>query len=621
METIRLTLGNYPVQKYEIFVENPTECSLYSASELAKYLHKATGAALPIVYKKSGAPKFVLSFAEKLKDGFEIKFDGDDLLLTGNNERSLLYAVYELLERIGWRFFSSQSAYRSIEKGPHLYACEKLISSGDVQIPSDVCIKQEAVIDYRDGFSFAVKDPDFCAKMRINAQTWETREITAQFGGAKTFSGRAGHTFSPLVPIAEYGKTNPEFFAEIDGVRKVNGTNWDNSPQLCLTNFDSVPVVIESLKKLMQEKPSAEYVSVSQNDNRLFCQCEKCKKSYEKFGYFGTLINYVNEVAQEFEKFYPTIKIHTYAYSGTDDVNETVRAHKNIMVQYCPSKACRNHTLDDPNCPVNARIYKDLQTLAKVTDEVFIYDYRACLKYSMLTFTDYFKLRQSMKAYVDCNVKGIFSEMCIHTLNQPTLEELRAYLFGKLTWNPYMSDEEYNRHMNEFLRGYYGEGWQYIREYLEKWCSLDEKMHYTSFYAPMIGDDLKYLRDENGNIRFADFVKKEELKSFCDWVNERLDRAKELAVGGEKERIEIVRTSIIWYELFHTMKGVMENGTEEEKTEMTARCKNLCSRMRKYQMKYTTFIAMGNITYMYDDFSMPVSEWRYVGNIAGDSLD
>ena len=34
-------------------------------------------------------------------------------------------------------------------------------------------------------------------------------------------------------------------------------------------------------------------------------------------------------------------------------------------------------------------------------------------------------------------------------------------------WNPYMSEEEYNRHMNEFLEAYYGAGWVYIRQYIQ----------------------------------------------------------------------------------------------------------------------------------------------------------
>ncbi len=620
-KTIQITFAGKEAASYPIYVKRQSECSVYAAAELNKYLFRATGKAMTVVYEKPDCAHILLDYADEIKDGFSIRFQDGNLLLTGNNVRSVLYAVYELLEKIGWRFFAAQAAYRSIAKGKALYECEKLLAQSDTDIPDTFSTEQEAVIDYRDGFCFAVKDADFCAKMRLNSETWETRELTAQFGGARRFAGSNGHTFKDLLPIEKYGKSHPEFFAEIDGKRKVDGKDWWSAPQWCLTNYDSVPYVLESMRALMKKYPDAEYISVSQNDNKLFCECENCKKSKEKYGGFGTLINYVNKIAEGFEKEYPRVKIHTFVYWGTDDVNDSVRAHKNVMAQWCPSTQCRNHALSDPSCAINRKLYAKLKMLSKVVDEIFIYDYRQCLKYAMLTLTDLFTLRESMRAYAESNVKGIFAEMCIHALKQPTMEELRAYLFGKLTWNPYMSDEEYNRHIDEFLEGYYGKGWRHIREYLEKWCALDPKMHYTSFQGVIITDDLKYARDEKGDIRFADFMPKEKVKDFCALLNGELDKAKELAEGGEIERIEIIRSSLIWYELFHTMKDVMQGDDEEKKAEMTKRCRDLCSRMREHMMKYTIFIGMSNITYMYDDFSMPVSDWNYQGNIAGDGLN
>jgi hypothetical protein len=50
--------------------------------------------------------------------------------------------------------------------------------------------------------------------------------------------------------------------------------------------------------------------------------------------------------------------------------------------------------------------------------------------------------------------------------------ELRTYLLAKLMWNPYMSEEEYDMHMNEFLKAYYGPGWVYIRKFIDKTTEL-----------------------------------------------------------------------------------------------------------------------------------------------------
>ncbi len=617
-------LGKRWIQDYQIVVKNRTECTLYAASELVNYVFKATGKSLATVFEKDGAPAIFIDCGKGFDDGFKIYFKNGDLYLVGNNERSALYAVYELLERIGWRFFAAEMAFRSLEVGEYMYPCEAFLSKTDVFLSEDLNIEQNAVIAYRDGWTFAFKDSDFCAKARINAQTWETREMGAKFGGVRRFAGIEGHTFAKLLPLEEFGNTRPEFFAEIDGKRaSIGAKEWQRgltnltAPQFCLTNYASVPYVVDKLKEWKEKEPQGEYVSVSQNDNQLFCQCENCKKSYEKYGKFGTLILYVNEVAKELEKFYPDLKIQTYSYWGTDDVTDRVKAHKNVVVQWCPVKVCRNHPLNDENCPLNKWHYDRLKTLSKVTDNIFIFDYRSCLKHSMLLFTDLFTLRETMKTYADLHVTGIYSEICLETLNQPTFEELKAYLFGKLAWNPYMSDEEYNRHINEFLEHYYGKGWGHVREFLEKWCSIDPKMHYTSFYGSLVTDDLKPIFNERGEPIEAKFVPDGELQEFLAYANGLFDKAAALATKAQKTRIEIARTSLLWYELFHTMDEIMAGDDEDLKEKTKKKVFELCKRMRLYQLKYTNGIGMKNITYMYDDFSIPVSKWNYTGGIAG----
>lgn len=622
---VGVKLGKHGIEEYQIVVKKRTECTLYAATELVSYVFKATGKSLAIVFEKGEKPAIIIDCGWDFNDGFQMYFNGGDLFLTGKNERSALYAVYELLERIGWRFFASEMSFRGLETGDHMLPCEEFLPKTDVCLPEDLNVEQNAVIAYRDGWSFATKDSAFCAKLRLNSHTWEVRKMDERYGGAREFAGQEGHTFLKLLPITEFGNSHPEFFAEIDGKRASVGTReWQESlshyqtPQFCLTNYKSVPYVVDKLKEWKEQAPNAEYISVSQNDNQYFCQCEKCKKSYEKYGKFGTLILYVNEVAKEMEKLYPELKIQTYSYWGTDDVTDCgIKAHKNVVVQWCPVKLCRNHALNDENCALNKLHYERLKTLSKITDNIFIFDYRHCLKYALLTFTDFFNLRETMKTYAELNVTGIYSELCVQTLNQPTFEELRAYLFGKLTWDPYMSDEEYNRHINEFLEYYYGKGWKYIREYLEAWCAIDPKMHYTSFYGSLVTDDLKPVFYENGEPVEGQFVPEGKLQDFLVYANKLLDRAKEQATKGQKTRIEIARTSLLWYELFHTMDAIMAGDDERAKEATKKKVFSLCERMRLYQLKYTNGIGMKNITYMYDDFSIPVSQWNYTGGIAG----
>ena len=71
-----------------------------------------------------------------------------------------------------------------------------------------------------------------------------------------------------------------------------------------------------------------------------------------------------------------------------------------------------------------------------------------------------------MRFYADNNVVSMFPQGNSQG-RSGEFGELRSYLLAQLMWNPYMSEEEYNRHMNEFLAAYYGEGWKFVREYID----------------------------------------------------------------------------------------------------------------------------------------------------------
>ena len=624
---MKVLIGNNDIKNYVIVL--PQSCGAaetYAASELIHYLREVTGSTLGMM--TWGNYDYEIRFVQGDKnsltvDGFHIYRTGNSLTFAYGGGRGAIYAVYAFLEKaVGVRFYAQGLAYRGWEKGTWMRAIEKIPTDGTTVIPDDFELKEKPAFYYRDGTTHALVHEEWCAKMRLNGETWDRKWMDPYLGGdgAVRFAnkGGGGHTFLHLVSTKEYAQTHPEYFAEIDGKRVTTAKHIMFEPQLCLTNKELVPLIVEKLKTSLRENPDKKMVSVSPNDNGNYCQCKNCQASYEKYGKFGTLLKFVSEIAQELEKDYPETLVHTYMYTGCTDVNESVKGHKNVLVQYCPTKLCKCHALDDPTCPINRSVYEKIQTLGKVVEHVFIYDYRSCLKYSLFLYPDLFTLRETMRAYAENKVKGIYSELCIHAAQQPTFEELRAYLYAKLCWNPYMSQEEYEYHMDDFLESFYGKNWRYIKEFLIKWCQFGKTHHFPAFSSPMVDENLKYVRDESGNVKFCDIIPKDEIRSFCKWANEQFDKALEGVKWTQKMHLEIARTCVIWYELFHTMDDILENGTEEEKTAVIAKNRDLCSRMRRYCMKYTTYIGMTNQQRMYDDFSLSPSKWNYVGNIAGE---
>ena len=83
---------------------------------------------------------------------------------------------------------------------------------------------------------------------------------------------------------------------------------YDTEP--CLTNPDVLEIVTEAVLAELKPHPRRENISVSQNDNDQYCRCAKCAALDEREGTpMGSLLTFVNAVADEVAKQYPQVKV------------------------------------------------------------------------------------------------------------------------------------------------------------------------------------------------------------------------------------------------------------------------------------------------------------------------
>lgn len=605
-------IGNKSIDKFSVY-RRGGECIDYAANQLCEYIKRAIGVSLDVTgERKSG--QIVLSADERTeKDGFTIACRGGELYITGGSERGVLYGVYEFLEKfIGWRFFAAESCYRGTETGAYLAPVEKLLAPETNEIPEGYEYTTAPVIKFRDIFGHATVKEDWCTKNRLNGDIWKLKNTPAYMGGTETFATDGGHSFDRLIPEAEYMPVHPEYFALVEGKR----TGGPMS-QLCLTADGLAEEVARRVLEIAETHPEAKYISVSQNDNNNFCRCPKCRAEEERVGRGNLLFAFVNKVAKIVGKSRPDVKIHTYAYESTIDDNP-IKLEPNVLLQFC-LRYCHCHALDDPDCSVNARVRSRIKNARDCCSELFIYDYRSSEAYVPLLLPNIFKLRDDMRFLADSGVVGMYAETDIFCQNSPATEELRNYVTARLMWNPYMSDEEFNRHINEFLEGYYGKGWKHIRRFLEIYEKESSRSHIDSVSSANVLDGAQGWFENGRNVRCVT-IPRECVNGVCAKLEAELQKAYKITAEGrtleestELPRIRMLYAFTMWYRLYHTMEKIMESGTEEEKKRAVADNRELCSIMRRYCMKYTVFTAMTETTEMFRDFTLPPSKWKYWG--------
>ena len=448
----------------KIFVsKEASEQELYAANELRYYLSLMCGASIP-VQSESAEDAVILEQVicpELGEDGFKL-FPEDSSIRIQGGKRGIIYGAYELLEMLGCRFFTPQ--------------CEKVPTLPDIKLELEKEIVQKPVLEYRaHNYTDLRRSPRFAVKSRVNGAH---HQITEKMGGYLPYAWFV-HTFDKMVPPGIYGESHPEYYAMLeDGTRPV----LPERNQLCLTNPDVLEISIESARKALQDNPAARIISLSQNDWYGNCQCEKCVAIDKEEGSpSGTLLRFVNTIAERLEPEFPHVVFDTLAYQYTRPAPKITRPRHNVCVRLCSIEACFAHpfeTCDDEKRKVTrpdgttSSFINDLREWGQVSGRNYIWDYTTCFAHYPTPHPNWHVLAPNMKAFVRNNVRGVFEQANGAIGGGVDMNEMRAYIITKLLWDP---ETDVQRHLEEFSDYYYGAAGVYIREYIEALCGKAER--------------------------------------------------------------------------------------------------------------------------------------------------
>lgn len=434
----------------------------YAAEELRDHLKRATGRELPIAQRTEDSTKRIFvgdSAAMRASPaGFDTDAFGEEQLrfvvrddciaIAGGRPRGTLYGVYTFLEDcVGVRFLTWEHTH----------------------VPdvgrSRFIVPQER--DYTPPMSFRwsaygenTAVPYFATRLRVNTITDDPK-----FGG-KTGQSLINHSFYALLSTSEFGNSHPEYFALIDGRRRnLDGSGEDsggNGTELCLTNYDVLRIVTERVLQSLDKNPAARNVSVSQNDNDYYCRCDKCAAvDSAEASPMGSLLTFVNAVADEVAKKHPNVKVGTLAYRYSRTPPKTVRPRPNVQIQLCSLEACAFHPMTDTTCPGSA-FAADMLAWGEICADIFIWNYNTNFSDYLLPCANLRNIEPNIRFFVEHGAKGAFMQGA-YDAQGAELSELRNYVIANLLWDPTRGGEQL---INEFLDLHYGPAAPPIRRYI-----------------------------------------------------------------------------------------------------------------------------------------------------------
>jgi len=425
-----------------------------AAKELQSHLGAVTGANFAIVNEvgvDATKPQIIVGNSKRLKellpdldiskipyDGIVIKTVGNNLVLVGHPQRGTLYAVYSFLEdTVGVRWWTSTESY--IPKKPTL------------QIPPQN-VEYAPKLIYREAYYRDAFEGVFASRMKCNGNM---SRVTPEYGGHHRFFHFV-HSFFPLIPPDKYFEQHPEWYSEINGQRK------HDHAQLCLTNDEMRAELTKNALEGLRQNPGATYISISQNDWRGNCTCEKCKAIDDEEGSpAGSLLRFVNKVAEDIEKEFPDIWVETLAYQYTRKPPKFVTPRKNVVIRLCTIECCFFQPLGEGEH--NKSLREDIQGWSKIADSLFIWDYTVNFSAYMLPHPNHRVLGPNVRFFVDHNTIGLFEQGDAHC-TAGDFARVKNWVLSQMMWD---QSRDADKLYDEFILGYYGpDAGPIVKEYL-----------------------------------------------------------------------------------------------------------------------------------------------------------
>jgi hypothetical protein len=415
---------------------NPTSGETLAGQELQTYLRKMSGAQVPIGAQPAEVTVSILNASRvdtatpppPRNHSFRIIVRPGEMLLLGRDDEGTEYAVYEVLERLGCRWFMPG------EIG------EVVPTRATVSLPeTDVS-----------------QSPDFESRQIWYAWGAQSPEEGQRFADwlrrnkAGVLPVSHGHNFSGTIPPETYFATHPEYYSLLKGTRVPK--------QLCTSNPDVVRIAIEVATKYFDHNPNAIAYSLCPDDNSDFCECEKCRAldSGKPDRYLkgkpdvtDRLMVFWNAVAEGVRQKHPDKYLTMYAYSNHTSPPSREKVHPGVLPVITTMNFCCLHSIDNVNCASRQDLRRLIRDWGKAAGKVYLYEYDPVVGWREVPCPLYGARAREMPIYKQLGVRGFsFEGHKSWASNMPNY-----YVAAKMMWDSSLKLEHL---MKDFTDKFFG---------------------------------------------------------------------------------------------------------------------------------------------------------------------
>ncbi|GAA4305004.1 hypothetical protein GCM10023143_09920 [Compostibacter hankyongensis] len=454
--------------------ENPSETQRFAAAELAKYLQQISGVVFSVKQADGSAGPVIklLRSGDDDQEGYSLSVRNGDILLEGHNDRSMLYAVYDFLERLGCEWLAPDFPF---------YAghAEMIPRKQTLDYTDEGKITETPVFAYRklDVAGTRTHDVeqirqliDWMPKLRYNVlrfamarddsrdekwAAWRTA-LTPELKKRGIIIEVGGHGYQRFLNARmeqhTLFKKHPGWFGKDSSCRP------SPSDRLVFNTADSgaVNYFLNNVAGYIKDHPEIDIFDLWPPDVGRWADCPEMKK-------LGTVADrqarLANRVDSMLKKIRPGLRLEIIAYAYALLPPAPGILNKDIQVEICPINQQFEHQIYDTASAGNAEYVKAIQAWkGTFQGSIGLYSYYRKQAWRSLANVIPHYIQRDMQWYAGVPLAGI---SCYAEPGDWYTYELNHYILGETAWNPGLNVDTLIR---RFCRSRYGSCWKVAEE-------------------------------------------------------------------------------------------------------------------------------------------------------------
>lgn len=424
-----------------------SEPERFAASEIARYVEAMTGAKLEVKETASapaGAIVLRRSDGKLGEEGYSIKIKEGRLLLAAARDRSILYAAYDLLGRLGCNWLAPKySCYGdAAEVAPKQ---EKLVLELDKAVVEKPAMKLrklyveeghthdsenlKQMIEWmsKTRRNTLVVPTDYQGSGRVKWDTWR-EALTPELRKRDIQIEVGGHGYQNFInaKMPEV-KAHPEWL----GIDETGRRSEKQHVVFCTSNPDAVAFLTKNVVAYLKARPEIDIFDFWPPDGARWCECDACKAMGTPADRQAKLVGQVIAAAR---KQGVKARFECIAYAVYTDPPVNPPMDPSVLIDFCPIGQCFEVQINDPASERNAEYARDLQAWRKAfKGDLSIYSYYRKYAWDSLPVILPHYMQADMKWYAKVGTNGMSS------YSEPgdwRTYELNHYVLSQLSWNP-----------------------------------------------------------------------------------------------------------------------------------------------------------------------------------------